>query len=85
MTPNLTKSDLEAAAVEFFGGSVKILPLASLYRLITISQFCTDTILNEIEGRDELTFSEFDPNIVVVPYHSDHMIPTILTRDDSDA
>jgi len=73
----MTKDELEAAAAEFLGGNVADLPLARLHWLITVSQFVTDTILNEIEERDELTFHQDSP---IVPYHSDHQVKTVLTR-----
>lgn len=80
MNVNVTKAELEAAAEMLLGGKVEDVPLDTLWRLITISQFVTDTILNEIEARGELTFMGGDPNQPIVPYQSEHSVPTILTR-----
>ena len=73
----MTKDELEQAAAEFLGGNITDLPLARLQRLITVSQFVTDTILNEIEERGELTFFQGDP---IIPYHAEHHVETVLTR-----
>lgn len=79
MNVNVTKAELEAAAAMLLGGKVEDVPMDTLLRLITVSQFVTDTVLNEIEARGELTFMGGVP---IVPYHSEHSVQTILTRGD---
>lgn len=78
MTVDLSKKEMEVAIAEFLGESVTALPSERLHRLITLSQFYTDTILAEIERRGDLTFSENGP---VVPYYSGHFVETVLTRE----
>ncbi len=73
----MSKEELIEAAFEMTGGSLKDLSYDQILRVMTISQHVTDICLNEIEARGELTFYRGAP---VVPYHSDHMVETILTR-----
>jgi hypothetical protein len=74
----MTKEELIQAAYEITGGDLKTLSLERLRRLMTITQFVTDLCLNEIEHRRELTFFE---GSVIVPYMSEYMVETILTRN----
>ena len=73
----LSERELVDAANEFTGGRLEELSLADLGRLITIAQHVADLVLNEIEARGELTFIHGVP---CVPYQSDYMVETILTR-----
>lgn len=73
----LSKDALVAAAAGLTGGDVANLATAQVKWLMTITQHVTDLCLNEIERRGELTFHEGAP---VLPYISDHIVPTILTR-----
>lgn len=73
----MSKSELVEAAYEVTGGNLKGLSLDQIHKLITISQHVTDLCLNEIEARGELIFMDGAP---VVPYQSEYMVETILTR-----
>jgi hypothetical protein len=74
----MTHDVLTTATAELLGGDITAMPLDRLRYLITVTQHATDLLLNEIEVRGELTFHQGVP---IVPYHSEHMVPTILTRD----
>jgi hypothetical protein len=82
MSTRLTKAELEEAAYAITGGDLKTLTLDQLHRLMTTTQFVTDLCLNEVERRGELTWMEGAP---CVPYHSDHVCWTVLTRDNNRA
>lgn len=82
MAKEMFQGDLETAAARFFGVPIGELDIDELKSLITISQFCTDTLLAEIEARGGL---EFQHGMPIVPYLSRHFVPTILTRGDDDA
>jgi hypothetical protein len=73
----ISRDLLETTAAEFFGGELEAMPLERLRLLITASQYCTDLLLNEIERRGELTIHD---GLVIVPYHCDHVVPTVLNR-----
>ena len=68
---------LRRAAEQFFGTDISTVPLATLECLITISQYCTDLALKEIEDRGELTFYE---DLPIVPYYGEEVVETILRR-----
>jgi hypothetical protein len=68
---------LETATAELLGGDITTFDLDRLYHLITLTQHATDILLNEIERRGKLTFIDDMP---VVPYMSDYVVETILTR-----
>ncbi len=74
---SLTKAELLAATAALLGGDVTALPTGAIQRLMTITQHATDIMLNELERRDEL---EFVQDLPVVPYVSEYMVETILTR-----
>lgn len=74
---NVTKDTLLTATDEILGGDVESMTLDRLHYLITVTQFATDLMLNEIERRGELTWMYEMP---VVPYMSDHSVQTVLTR-----
>jgi hypothetical protein len=76
-TMKLTDEELITAARAITGDDIKSMTLDDLHRVMTVTQYVTDTILNEIEARDELTFLEGYP---IVPYQADLMVETILTR-----
>jgi hypothetical protein len=73
----MTNEDLIESAEAIIGGDVEELSFDQLLRLITTTQYLTDLCLNEIERRGELTFCD---GFVVVPYHCDLMVQTVLTR-----
>jgi hypothetical protein len=73
----MTKDELNEALARITGGDLRALPLATLRRLITVTQYSTDVLLNEIEERGELTFIGDAP---VIPYIAEHEVETILTR-----
>ena len=82
----IPKDELRSAAANLLGGEVAEFGLASLLYLITVTQCATDVLLNEIERRGELTFAP-DPSgqwefhlAPIVPYLSDYVVETILTR-----
>jgi len=79
--PELTKDTLTAAAAEIFGDDVTKLPLERLEHLITVTQYATDVLLNEIERRGELTFAG---DVPIIPYMSDYSAETILARPGED-
>jgi hypothetical protein len=72
----VSKEELEAS-LALITPALGALSDVHLARLITMSQYCTDVLLNEIESRGNLTFRD---GMVIVPYHSDHVVETILTR-----
>jgi hypothetical protein len=74
---SMSKRELVEAAYEMTGGSLKDLSLDQIHRLMTITQHVTDLCLNEIERRGQLRFLDGSP---VVPYCSDYMVETVLTR-----
>lgn len=73
----MSQQELTEAAYEMTGGNLKDLSSEQLQRLITITQHVTDLCLNEIEERGELTFLDGSP---MVPYQSEYMVETVLTR-----
>lgn len=78
-TTILSQEELEQNAAFIVGGkTIESLPPDDLDKLITFSQYVTDRCLTEIERRGEL---EFDDGVPVIPYCSDHVIETVLTRD----
>jgi hypothetical protein len=72
-----TKDVLITATAELLGGDVAGISLDRLYHLITISQYATDVLLNEIERRGGIYYLEGMP---IVPYLADYSVETILTR-----
>jgi hypothetical protein len=80
----LSKQELIEAAYAVTGGNVGKLSLEQLQRLMTVTQYVTDLCLNEIERRGELTyFPGKDGGLTpIVPYMSDHMVETVLTRPE---
>jgi hypothetical protein len=80
----MTKVELIEAAYEITGGNIKDLSVDQICRLMTVTQFVSDLCLNEIERRGELTFAPGPTGLVpIVPYLSDHVVETILTRGDA--
>jgi hypothetical protein len=73
----MTNDDLIESAEVMIGGDVEELSYDQLLQLITTTQYVTDLCLNEIERRGELTFCD---GFVVVPYHCDLKVQTVLTR-----
>lgn len=79
----LTQDELEAAVASLTSGlAVEELPSDEIIKLMTIGQYLADRGLAEIEKRGELEFHEGSP---VMPYCSDHMIETVLTRPEGQA
>jgi hypothetical protein len=76
----MTGPELIEAAHEITGGNLKHVTVDKLRRLMTVTQYATDLCLNEIESRGALTYGR-ETGHVIVPYQSDHMLQTILTRD----
>lgn len=73
----MTKNELIEAANKIIGGKIKDLPLDQVERVITVAQHVMDLCINELEVRGEL----FDQNgRVSLPYKSDYMVETALTR-----
>ena len=76
----MSKAELEAAALTIADGrQIEWLPSEQLIKVMTIGQYVADRCLAEIENRGELTFEDGMP---LVPYQSDHVIETILTRPE---
>ena len=73
----MTTEELIESAYAMIGGDVEDLSSDQLQQLITTTQYVTDLCLNEIERREELTFCD---GFVVVPYHCDLKVQTVLTR-----
>ena len=73
----MTRAELEAKAIEMLGGNPRDFDLDRLQELITVTQYATDVMLNEIERRGELTF---EGGVPIVPYMSNWAVETILTR-----
>src|ERR1700743_3440785 len=76
---SMTKDELTIAAITMTVRPIGDHTIDELRRLMTVTQYLTDLCLNEIEDRDALTFMP-DDGQVIVPYHSNHMVDTILTR-----
>jgi hypothetical protein len=74
----MTKEELIERGYAVSGGNLRDLSTEKIMELMTVTQFVTDTCLNELESRDELTTHMGFP---VVPYVCDHTVPTILTRE----
>ncbi len=74
---DIPKDVLTAAAVEILGGDITTFTIERLYHLITVTQHTTDLLLNEIERRGELTITNGVPEL---PYESEYMVETVLTR-----
>jgi hypothetical protein len=75
----ISKSELVEASYHITGGNLESLSLDQIWRLMTITQYVTDLCINEIEDRGELTFFHGSP---IIPYQSEHVVQTILTRDE---
>ena len=76
----MTKEELLNAAYDMTAGSLSDLTVDQIQRLMTVTQFVTDTCLNELEDRGEITFGP--SGHVIVPYIADHYAETILTRPE---
>lgn len=76
--PELTREQLVEAAYDMTGGDLKSLSLDQVAKLMTVASHVFDLCLNEIEHRGEL---QMKGGMVIVPYCSDHMVLTALTRD----
>lgn len=74
---SMTKDELINAAYNVTGGSLADLNVDQIHRLMTVTQYVTDLCLNELESRDALTFRG---GMLIMPYHSEHGVQTILTR-----
>lgn len=78
MDETLTKLDLEEAAMDLANGlPFSLLSSIDIQKLMTIGQYVTDLGLAELERRGEVEFHAGEP---VLPYLSDHMVETLLTR-----
>jgi hypothetical protein len=79
----MTKQELIEAASKMTGGdsrNIQDLTVEQLERLMTVTQFVTDLCLNELEYRGEPVLLGDTP---LVPYVADHMVETVLTRDET--
>jgi len=79
----MTKQELIEAASKMTGGdsrNIQDLTVEQLERLMTVTQFVTDLCLNELEYGGELVLLGDTP---LVPYVADHMVETVLTRDET--
>lgn len=74
---NITKEELEAAALAVSGSEVEVLPLEKVMQALTVGQYLMDRCLAELEKRNELLVVDGQ---ACVPYCSDHAIETFLTR-----
>ena len=74
----MNKEELLNAAYDLSGGNLADLSIEQIHRLMTVTQYVTDTCLNELEKRDELYVSE--DGLLIVPYMSDYAVETALTR-----
>lgn len=78
----VTRGELEHALALIAGtAAVEHLPSHQIEKIMTVGQYLTDRGLAEIERRGEIVFIEGAPSL---PYWSDHVIETILTRPDAD-
>ncbi len=74
----MTKDDLEQSAMLITRGlALEDLSSDEIAKVMTVGQYLADRGLAEIERRGELEYHDGDP---IMPYCSDHMIETILTR-----
>lgn len=73
----MSKEELINAAYDMTGGNLSDLSVDQIHRLMTVTQHVTDLCLNELEARGELTFYE---GRLILPYHSEYGVETILTR-----
>jgi hypothetical protein len=74
----ITEAELKAGFAAFVGEDIDLLPADRLLCLLTLAQYSADVLLNEVERRGMLELSRGAP---CVPYVSDYMVETILTRD----
>lgn len=72
--------ELVAVTDSLIGTDLSGLPLAQVEVLITITQHATDRLLNELERRGAINIQDGVP---VIPYVADHVVETILTRQDA--
>jgi len=77
MAVDLTQTDLEAMADALSECEIERLDTDGIERLLTFGQYLTDRCLAEYERRGELSFMNGEP---MLPYCSEHLVPSILTR-----
>ena len=77
MVKYLSEAELKKAAHKITGRKLAKLGLQKIEHLMTITQFVTDTCINELERRGALEY--FGGN-VCIPYLSSHGVDTILSR-----
>jgi hypothetical protein len=75
----MSREELVQAAGEFVVRPLKEFTLDEMRRLMTVTQYVTDLCLNEIEIRGALTYDR-ETASVIVPYQSNYMVQTVLTR-----
>jgi hypothetical protein len=75
----MTSDELIQAASAITGGKIEGLSVTGLRRLMTVTQYVTDLCLNEVENRGALTYDR-ETLRVIIPYQSDYMVETVLTR-----
>lgn len=73
----LTEEKLIEAGNKIAGANLADLSVGEIERLMTITQYVTDCCLNELETRGVLEIIDGKP---CVPYASEYMVETILTR-----
>ena len=76
----LTEKQMRALAAKVFAKQIEGTSPAKLEVLMTVTQYITDLCLNEIERKGMLEQIDGMP---CVPYVSEHMVPTILTRQNA--
>lgn len=74
----ISKPALISIGKGMIGEDLSTLSIDQLRILITVTQYLTDCLLNELEERGALEMCEGVP---VIPYVSDYAVETLLTRE----
>ena len=78
----MTKDDVQARIAKVIPGGLllEFMSYNGIVELMTVTKIITNLCLNEIEERGELTEQE---RRAIVPYGTDFVVETILTRGNS--
>jgi hypothetical protein len=81
----MTKDEVHARIAKMIPGGLllKFMSYDHIVELMTVTQVITNLCLNEIEERGELI--SHNDGRVIVPYHTDFVVETILTRGEQSS